>query len=105
MNTKNTSQLPIDECEEWIWDALDCTRDCGFEYINDGNKEFLIFNTNDFFADAKTLEKINKTTGMKLLQMSAHNGYTRLWFGRYRSEMGIQLMLIPVVFLLNLMRH
>ena len=46
-------QLPIDECEEWIWDTLDSTKDCGFEYIKDGNREFLIFNTNDFFADAK----------------------------------------------------
>ncbi|MRN61020.1 MAG: hypothetical protein FIO03_03035 [Nitrosopumilales archaeon] len=59
--------------------------DCGFEYIKDGNREFLIFNTNDFFADAKALEKIRKTTGMELVQMSTHNGYTQLWFGRYIS--------------------
>ena len=53
MSTTNQSmQLPIDECEEWIWDTLDSTKDCGFEYIKDGNKEFLIFNTNDCFADA-----------------------------------------------------
>jgi hypothetical protein len=57
-------QLPIDEGEEWIWDTLDSTKDFGFEYIKDGNKEFLIFNTNDFFAGAKGLEKIKKTTGM-----------------------------------------
>ena len=44
-------QLAIDECEEWIWDTLDSTKDCGFEHIKDGNKEFLIFNTNDFFAE------------------------------------------------------
>ena len=59
MTTPNQSmQLAIDECEEWIWDTLDSTKDCGFEHIKDGNKEFLIFNTNDFFADAKALEKI-----------------------------------------------
>jgi hypothetical protein len=89
MNTNNTSQLPIDECEEWIWDTLDCTKDCGFEYIKDGSKEFLIFNTNDFFADAKALERIRKTTGMKLVQMSTRKGHTQLWFGRYRSERDI----------------
>ena len=77
MSTTNQSmQLPIDECEEWIWDTLDCTKDCGFEYIKDGNREFLIFNTNDFFADGKALEKIRKTTRMELVQMSTHNGYT-----------------------------
>lgn len=44
---KQPTQLSIDECE----------------YIKDGNKEFLILNTNDFFADAKALDKIKKTTG------------------------------------------
>jgi hypothetical protein len=89
--TNQSLQLPIDECEEWIWDTLDSTKDCGFEYIKDGNKEFLIFNTNDFFADAKALEKIRKTTGMGLVQMNMHNGYTKLWFGRYTSEKDIKL--------------
>ncbi|NAL77507.1 hypothetical protein [Nitrososphaera sp. AFS] len=85
----HTVQLPIDECEEWIWDALDSTKDCSFEYIKDGNKEFLIFKTNEFFADAKAMEKIRKTTGMELIQMSTHNGYTQLWFGRYTSKKDI----------------
>src|SRR5512133_2297970 len=77
-----TLQLPIDECEEWIWDTLDCTKDCSFEYIKAPDKEFLIFNTDDFFVDAKALEKIKNTTGMVLVQLSTHNGYTQLWFGR-----------------------
>ena len=91
LTTSNQSrQLPIDECEEWICDTLICSKDCGFEYIKDGNKEFLIFNTNDFFADAKALEKIRKTTGMELVQMSTHNGYTQLWFGRYMLQKDIK---------------
>jgi hypothetical protein len=79
-------QLPIDECEEWIWESLNCTDDCGFEYVKNGNKEFLIFNTNDFFADSKAIEKIRKTTGMVLLQISTHRGYSQLWFGRYHGN-------------------
>ena len=47
--------LPIDECEEWIWDILDSTKDCGFEYIADESRDF-IFNTNDFHADTKAKE-------------------------------------------------
>ena len=58
-----SSQLPIDECEEWIWDILDCTKDCGFEYISGDGKEFLILNTNDFYADTKALYKIKRLTG------------------------------------------
>ena len=74
--------LPIDECEEWIWDILDSTKDSGFEYIEDEDREFLIFNTNDFHADTKALYKIRKITGMRLAQISTHNCYTQLWFYR-----------------------
>ena len=63
------SLLPIDECEEWIWDILDSNKDSGFEYIADGDKEFLIFNTNDFHADTRALYKIRKITGMRLAQI------------------------------------
>jgi hypothetical protein len=82
--TSPLTLLPIDECEEWIWDILDSTRDCGFEYIADQNKDFLVFNTNDFNADTKALYKIRKITGMRLIQMSTHNGNSQLWF--YRSR-------------------
>jgi hypothetical protein len=81
-------QLPIDECEEWIWNTLNSTTDSGFEYLKDGNKEILIFITDDFFADAKTIEKIRKTTGMRLLQISTHHGNSQLWFGRYDNNTG-----------------
>jgi hypothetical protein len=75
--------LPIDECEEWIWDILDSTKDSSFEYLADEDKEFLIFNTNDFHANTKSLYKIRKITGMRLTQISTHARYTQLWF--YRS--------------------
>jgi hypothetical protein len=77
-----SSQLPIDECEEWIWNLLDCNKDSGFEYITTEGKEFLIVNTNDFFADTKALYKIRRLTGMRLVQMCTHNGSTQLWFFR-----------------------
>ena len=39
-------------------------KDCGFEYITDESRDFLIFNTNDFHADTKALHKIKRITGM-----------------------------------------
>jgi hypothetical protein len=75
--------LPIDECEEWIGEILDSTKDSGFEYVVDEGKEFLIFSTNDFHADTKALYKIRKITGMRLAEISTHNSNTQLWF--YRS--------------------
>jgi hypothetical protein len=82
MMSPTSSQLPIDECEEWIWNLLDCNKDSGFEYITTEGKEFLIVNTNDFFADTKALYKIRRLTGMRLVQMCTHNGSTQLWFFR-----------------------
>ena len=76
--------LPIDECEEWIWDILDSTKDCGFEHIADESRDFLIFNTNDFHADTKALHK--RITGMRLVQMSTHGGNSQLWFYRSRNH-------------------
>jgi hypothetical protein len=78
------SVLPIDECEEWIWDTLESTEDCEFEYISDEKKEFLIFNAKDFIADTKALYKIRRITGMRLVQITAHNCHTQLWFCRPR---------------------
>ena len=86
MMSQPSSRLPIDECEEWIWEILDCTKDCGFEYISGEGKEFLILNTNDFYADTRALYKIRRLTGMRLIQMSTHNGSTQLWFFRPRQS-------------------
>jgi hypothetical protein len=82
--TSAPTLLPIDECKEWIWDILDSNKDSAFEYLVDEDKEFLIFNTNDFHADSKALYRIRKLTGMRLTQMNTHNCYTQLWF--YRSS-------------------
>jgi hypothetical protein len=63
--------------------SQDSTKDSGFEYIADEAREFLIFNTNDFHADTRSLYKIRKIIGMRLAQISTHNCYTQIWF--YRS--------------------
>ena len=53
MTLRPLTLLPIDECEEWIGEILDSTKDSAFEYVIGEGKEFLIFNTNDFHADTK----------------------------------------------------
>jgi hypothetical protein len=53
--------LPIDECEEWIWEILDSTKDSSFEYIKDEGKEFLIFNTNDFKCSNSRCSSSNRS--------------------------------------------
>ena len=72
--------LPIDECEEWIWEILDYTKDSSFEYITDEGKIFWSSIPMISNADSKALYKIKKITGMRLAQFSTHNCYTQLWF-------------------------
>jgi hypothetical protein len=74
--------VPIDECEELIWDALDSSDESSFEYIKDDSNEFLVLNTSDFFADPRALDKIKRTTGMRLVQFNTRKCYTHLWFMR-----------------------
>jgi hypothetical protein len=83
MEVISLTLLPIDKCEERIWDILDSTKDCGFEYLANEDRELLTFNTNDFHTDTKSLCKLRRFTEMKLAQ-STHNFYTQLWF--YRSS-------------------
>jgi hypothetical protein len=61
MEVISPTLLTIDECEEWIWDILDSTKDCGFEYLVNEDKK-LVFNTNDFHADAKLIYKKRRFT-------------------------------------------
>ena len=74
--------LPIDECEEWIWDIKILQEIVALNILR--TKIKLVFNTNDFHADTQALYKIRKITGMRLIQMSTHNGNSQLWF--YRSR-------------------
>jgi hypothetical protein len=63
------------------WD-IPSIKDCGFEYLANEDKEFLIFNTNDFHSDAKPLYKKRRLTGMRLAQKLSINCYAQLWLYR-----------------------
>jgi hypothetical protein len=41
---------------------LDSTKGYGFEYLANEDKKFLVFNTNDFHADAKLIYKKRRLT-------------------------------------------
>lgn len=46
--SQSLSQLPTDKCEEGILEILDCSKDCGFEYIAGDGKKLFNTNANDF---------------------------------------------------------
>ena len=54
----------------------------GFRYAFAENWEFLIFGAKDYYINTKVLKKIEKTTGMILVQIKSCDGMAELWFGR-----------------------
>jgi hypothetical protein len=73
--------LPLDECEKWIWDILPPTKDSGFEYVADEDKNFLsLIQTISMLT--QNIIPVRKITGMRLVHMSTHNIRTQLWFYR-----------------------
>jgi hypothetical protein len=53
-----------------------------FKYALAENWEFLIFGAKDYYINTKVLQKIEKTTGMILVQIKSCDGTAELWFGR-----------------------
>jgi hypothetical protein len=74
--------LEIDECIEWILHTVAFKKHFNFRYAFAENWEFLIFGAKDYYIDTKALKKIEKTTGMILVQIKSCEGMAELWFGR-----------------------
>jgi len=97
--TTRITQLPLDECRDWILHAFKLTGHYSrnIRYAVDGKWEFLIVinNLNYSFSDVKTLTKIEKITEMILIKkkksgrrIDGDDG--ELWFGRPIEQKKLQ---------------
>jgi hypothetical protein len=85
------TQLPIDECKDWILHALDtkdqyCTSNISFEC----------------FPDVNILTKIKRTTGMDLIKttrkiLHGSNFVDELWFGRPIEQKKLQQWIADLI--------
>ena len=77
-------QIEIDECVYWILHTVVSSDLLKYNHVTvrDENLEFIVIEAKDYFIDLTRLTKIEKITGMKLLQMKSSNGISYLWFGR-----------------------
>jgi len=87
--TETITQLPIDECKDWILHALGIIDQyCIIRYAIYNKWEFLIVNSSisfECFPDIRILTKIERTTGMSLIKATRkfHSSFVEeLWFGR-----------------------
>lgn len=77
-------QIEIDECVYWILHTVVSSDLLKYNHVTvrDENLEFIVVEAKNYCIDLAGLTKIEKITGMKLLQMKSYNGVSHLWFGR-----------------------
>ena len=76
-------QIQIDECIDWILHTIrHYKKNFNYKYASGEGWEFLIFGADDYYLNMKALTKIEKTTGMVLVQIKSSDGNADLWFGR-----------------------
>ena len=77
-------QIEIDECVYWILHTVVSSDLLKYNHVTarEENLEFIVVEAKDYCIDLTGLTKIEKITGMKLLQMKSYNGSSHLWFGR-----------------------
>jgi hypothetical protein len=77
-------QIEIDECVYWLLHTVVSSDLLKYNHVTvrDENLEFIVIEAKDYCIDLAGLTKIEKITGMKLLQMKSFKGTSHLWFGR-----------------------
>jgi hypothetical protein len=77
-------KIEIDECVYWILHTVVSSDLLKYNHVTvkEENLEFIVVEAKNYCIDLSGLTKIEKITGMKLLQMKSYNGLSHLWFGR-----------------------
>lgn len=77
-------QIEIDECVYWILHTMMSNDLLKYNHVTmkEENLEFIVVEAKNYCIDLSGLTKIEKITGMKLLQMKSYNEISYLWFGR-----------------------
>ena len=77
-------QIEIDECVYWILHTVVSSDLLKYNHVTVRveDLEFSVIEAKDYCIDLTGLTKIEKITGMKLLQMKSFKGISNLWFGR-----------------------
>jgi hypothetical protein len=56
-----------------------------YNYASAQGWEFIICGARDYHVNVNSLRKIEKTTGMILIQIKSTDGIAELWFGRRKE--------------------
>jgi hypothetical protein len=80
----SVTQLEIDECLNWILHTIvsEISPSHNHIVVEEQGLEFIVVTARDYYIDVQGLLKIEKITGMTLVQVRSSNGVSDLWFGR-----------------------
>ncbi|HEU4821890.1 MAG TPA: hypothetical protein VFS97_00550 [Nitrososphaeraceae archaeon] len=67
---------------DWILHELTFDNSIAYRHSIAQDWEFLVFTARDYLLNAKKLQKLERLTGMVLLQIESDNGISKIWFGR-----------------------
>jgi hypothetical protein len=57
-------------------------RNFTYRYSSAQHWEFLVFTATDYLLNARKLLKLERLTGMVLVQIESNQGTSKIWFGR-----------------------
>ena len=75
-------QLEVEECVDWIFHELIFDKGFDCRHSRAQGWEFLVFTATDYLLNAEKLHKLERMTGMLLLQIETNDGTSKIWFGR-----------------------
>jgi hypothetical protein len=75
-------QLEVEECVNWIFHELIFDKGFDCRHSRAQGWEFLVFTATDYLLNAKKLQKLERLTGLILLQIETNDGNSKIWFGR-----------------------
>jgi hypothetical protein len=75
-------QLEVEECVDWIFHELIFDKGFDCRHSRAQGWEFLVFTATDYLLNAKKLQKLERLTGMVLLQIETYDENSKIWFGR-----------------------
>ena len=88
-------QLEVEECIEWIFHELNFDKWFVYRHCHAQKWEFLIFTATDYLLNAKKLQKLERLTGMVLLQRPTTE-LRKYGSGDWLSHPALGIRLLPI---------
>jgi hypothetical protein len=88
--------LEVEECVNWIFHELIFDKGFDCRHSRAQGWEFLVFTATDYLLNAKKLQKLERLTGLILLQIETNDGNSKYGSGDWPSHPVLGIRLLPI---------